>query len=645
MTPFCCTAPSSVVASLADWPRQTLPQSCSRDGEHQSARTALQALLSILYPEKTSGARFGRQDARKPPLPIGTILVSALIQPGASLALTAVPAKTVGNGAFSNRLQDMTSNASPPEARASDQALPAGEDRKLPRSKEIKKEKDGGNASLAPATSAPVPPGSESPTLQALASHNVAPESGLGNAKRCAGPGSGGTTEVGQVSDATVPVERGASFDPPATLASIEVLPAIPSSCGVADSLDPLLPMTGPRPQLTPVNADQRGAAEEVVPPKASLPSALPDSSQPGATPSADRSSPGPSQTGKTDASAFRAARGLMPRILMPQMMSGDFRKAGIEPPPSGPVPTLTAKMPSWSTTSGPAPNLEPFSNSSAGILASAEMTTMPIESTRTITVELTSPPVEAGAGTIPSVSAPYSKSGQPLRPRSEDESITAKPNSGSRPGEAGGGSNSAPPSIPAGSSGTAGNVPANVNLAVPGSPTPSLKPMDGNPTDGNAGPGFNSPVRRADPPPLPAPGVSGLQVARMVDGMAQSEMHIGLRTASFGSVEVHTVVRDSQIGLSVGSEKGDLRTFLAAEVSGLQTSFQQQNLKFDAIRFLSSGADVSSGFSGGSNSHFGAFSQRDYGAKTLGRFGDRPIDIPDRETSFSPWSGLNVRA
>ena len=70
-------------------------------------------------------------------------------------------------------------------------------------------------------------------------------------------------------------------------------------------------------------------------------------------------------------------------------------------------------------------------------------------------------------------------------------------------------------------------------------------------------------------------PMVGPVEVARMVAGVAQSEMHIGLRTQAFGSVEVHTVVRDSQVGLSVGSERGDLRTFLATEVSGLPASIQ----------------------------------------------------------------------
>jgi hypothetical protein len=87
--------------------------------------------------------------------------------------------------------------------------------------------------------------------------------------------------------------------------------------------------------------------------------------------------------------------------------------------------------------------------------------------------------------------------------------------------------------------------------------------------------------------------------------------MHIGLHTQAFGSVEVHTVVRDSQVGLTVGSERGDLRALLATEVSGLQTAFRQQDLRFDSIRFLETSTGTTAGFSGGADSQARSPSQQ----------------------------------
>ena len=106
-------------------------------------------------------------------------------------------------------------------------------------------------------------------------------------------------------------------------------------------------------------------------------------------------------------------------------------------------------------------------------------------------------------------------------------------------------------------------------------------------------------------PPTMPAdtsiPAAAQVQSARVVQGVAQSEMHIGLRTPAFGSVEVHTAVRDTQLGLSVISERGDLHGFLAQEVPALQNIFHQQGLQFDQIRFVASAG--SNAFSSGGQS------------------------------------------
>jgi hypothetical protein len=111
------------------------------------------------------------------------------------------------------------------------------------------------------------------------------------------------------------------------------------------------------------------------------------------------------------------------------------------------------------------------------------------------------------------------------------------------------------------------------------------------------------TPLPPAENSPIPAPVAGAVEIARLVAGVAQSEMHIGLRTQAFGSVELHTTVRDSQVGLTVGSERGDLRGLLATEVSGLQTALRQHDLRFDNIRYLETGTGSGTSSSGGDNS------------------------------------------
>ncbi len=94
------------------------------------------------------------------------------------------------------------------------------------------------------------------------------------------------------------------------------------------------------------------------------------------------------------------------------------------------------------------------------------------------------------------------------------------------------------------------------------------------------------------------------VQGARLMQGLGQSEMHIDLNTRAFGNVEVHTLVRDSQVGLSIGSEHGDLRSWLMPEVAGLQAILKRQDLQFDNMTFLGSNLANPGGGDGSAAGH-----------------------------------------
>ena len=157
--------------------------------------------------------------------------------------------------------------------------------------------------------------------------------------------------------------------------------------------------------------------------------------------------------------------------------------------------------------------------------------------------------------------------------------------------------------------------------------------------------PAATEPQSSAASSPVPLPTVGTVETARLVAGAMQSEMHLGVQTQAFGNVEVHTVVRDSQVGLTVGSERGDLRTLLAPEVSGLQTTFRQQDLHFDNIRFLESGAGNTAGFSGGADSQSRSSSQPQ--SSPAGMFSNHgpPEDLAELDVGDRLRTGLNVLA
>ena len=144
---------------------------------------------------------------------------------------------------------------------------------------------------------------------------------------------------------------------------------------------------------------------------------------------------------------------------------------------------------------------------------------------------------------------------------------------------------------------------------------------------------------------PNPLPTVGTVESARLVAGVAQSEMHVELHTQAFGNVEVHTVVRDSQVGLTVGSERGDLRTLLAPEVAGLQTTFRQQDLRFDSIHFLGTAAGTTAGFSGGGDSQPRSSSQQHSSPAGLFSIHGPPEDPTEPDISSGLRTRLNVHA
>jgi len=110
---------------------------------------------------------------------------------------------------------------------------------------------------------------------------------------------------------------------------------------------------------------------------------------------------------------------------------------------------------------------------------------------------------------------------------------------------------------------------------------------------------GSTAPLSTSSAPVLSDANSGTVQVARIVQGIGKAEMHIDMRTPDFGSVEVHTTLRESQIGLTVGSEKGDLRGFLAPEVPSLQAVIHQQDLRLDTLHFLDRSAPSNASFAG----------------------------------------------
>jgi hypothetical protein len=170
-------------------------------------------------------------------------------------------------------------------------------------------------------------------------------------------------------------------------------------------------------------------------------------------------------------------------------------------------------------------------------------------------------------------------------------------PNSGNPPAASslqGSPSLAAPPLASSGSTA----LPVSATLIPSLGPQPAIENSSAKP---DALPAASSPANlvqapQGQPTALPGP----VQMAQMVSRVGQSEMRIGMNTSAFGSVEVRTVVHASDVGLVIGSEKGDLRGLLANEMPALANSLQQQNLKLNSVNFMQGFASSNNPSGGG---------------------------------------------
>jgi hypothetical protein len=136
------------------------------------------------------------------------------------------------------------------------------------------------------------------------------------------------------------------------------------------------------------------------------------------------------------------------------------------------------------------------------------------------------------------------------------------------------------------------------------------------------------------------------VQMAQMVSRVGQAEMRIGVNTTAFGSVEVRTVVHASDVGLTIGSEKGDLRGLLGNEMPALTNSLQQQNLRLSNVSFMQ-------GFASSGNGSGGGDSQQRYSAPASAAFNPAPPEaaLDDSMDTLPPGvfsggsSGLSILA
>ncbi len=88
-----------------------------------------------------------------------------------------------------------------------------------------------------------------------------------------------------------------------------------------------------------------------------------------------------------------------------------------------------------------------------------------------------------------------------------------------------------------------------------------------------------SAPSAPATPPAAPAASNPA------ADAQMNAQMHVGIRTDAFGAVEIHTVVQQSQIGITVHSDR-DIARWFSSEVPGLESGLNNSHLNLTGVNF-----------------------------------------------------------
>jgi len=204
--------------------------------------------------------------------------------------------------------------------------------------------------------------------------------------------------------------------------------------------------------------------------------------------------------------------------------------------------------------------------------------------------------------------------------------------------------------SMPAGAaSGPAAPTSAGTALPLVQQAAPSAESLPKPETLPGAAPGTpaTTVLATAENPAVTVPGP--VQVAQMVSRVGQSEMRIGMNTSAFGSVEVRTVVHASDVGLVIGSEKGDLRGLLTNEMPAITSTLQQQNLRLNSVNFMQGFAFSNNASGGGASQQQRSFVPMNSSASSASALpeaaAEDSMELPPMAAFGGGGSGLSILA
>jgi hypothetical protein len=181
-------------------------------------------------------------------------------------------------------------------------------------------------------------------------------------------------------------------------------------------------------------------------------------------------------------------------------------------------------------------------------------------------------------------------------------------------------------------------------NLAFNAANSPAISPS---PTANGAA---NAQLQQNAPPPDPSaahqmldsapssPGGKFVPAAGQptADSSGASQVHVGVHTSAFGNLEIHTVIDQNQVGVSIHGDH-ELARWFSSEVGTLETGLKNQHLGLSGVTFdnARSGVQTATGFQQGQSRQDFSQAPGSIGA-SLASDAEAPVSETDPESALT---------
>jgi flagellar hook-length control protein FliK len=109
----------------------------------------------------------------------------------------------------------------------------------------------------------------------------------------------------------------------------------------------------------------------------------------------------------------------------------------------------------------------------------------------------------------------------------------------------------------------------------------------------------------------------AGIQAAKLVERMGQSEIRVGIRDGELGNVDIRTSMSHNNFTAQISVERGDLGRVIAAELPSLHSRLSDQRLPVTQITVQNESSGMSGNAGGGQQYSRSATSQSTFGGSS----------------------------